>query len=70
MNSQTWEYTTVRFGTKGGSAKLDWEKLDEVIQRYGAEYWELVSSESLNGMHGQTIYVLLIFKRPIAVPTS
>ena len=63
---QQWEYMTLRLPTQGrlGSAKIDLQDLADNLNTHGNDGWELVSTESLTGMHGQTMYLLAVLKRP------
>ncbi len=75
---QKWEYVQVRCDAWGtGGVEWAWrthargqdddlagdDNLDRVLNRYGAEGWELVAAVGMPGM-GDTAHVLY-FKRPI-----
>ncbi|BDS08347.1 hypothetical protein NT6N_33870 [Oceaniferula spumae] len=61
-----WEYTTVRFSVKSSvkSADIDLNEVAQTLSDWGTDGWELVSTENLTGLHGQTMYLLAILKRP------
>jgi len=58
-----WEYMTLRFSVNS-SAKVDLQEMADHLNARGLDGWELVSTESLTGMHGQSMYVLALLKRP------
>lgn len=45
------------------SGKVDTTIMDQRINEYGAEGWELISSFDTNQYHGETRDVIMIFKR-------
>lgn len=63
---QQWEYMTLRLPVQGGqgSAKIDIQDLADRLNARGLDGWELVSTEGLAGLHGQTMYLLALLKRP------
>ncbi|MBK1829154.1 DUF4177 domain-containing protein [Verrucomicrobiaceae bacterium R5-34] len=60
-----WEYTTVRFSVKSStqSADIDLNEVAQTLTDWGNDGWELVSTESLTGIQGQTMYLLAVMKR-------
>ncbi|MFC7679199.1 DUF4177 domain-containing protein [Paenibacillus sp. GCM10028914] len=59
-----WEYRTVKYqtgGFLGGKVKED--ELDELLNKYGYEGWELVSCFDTSQTQGQSRDVIMIFKR-------
>jgi hypothetical protein len=61
------EYKTVVQKTKGMlSGKVDQIAMDQSLSDLGAQGWELAASFGVNEGYGQTIQVVLIFKREMA----
>lgn len=58
-----WEYMTVRFADDG-PAKVDLQEIADNLNSCGRDGWELISTESLTGLHGQAMYLLALLKRP------
>jgi hypothetical protein len=66
-----WEYTSVLHDLTGGRLDRLWEKGNDesrpcvwdMIEVYGQKGWELVSTTPM-GDHGNTDYLLFMFKRP------
>ena len=63
---QQWEYMTLRFpvGSGSRSADVDLQEIADHLNARGLDGWELVSTESLTGIQGQTMYLLALLKRP------
>ena len=57
---------TMRVRSEGGHnpANVELQNLSDSLNAQGRIGWELVSTESLTGEYGQTVYLLAIFKRP------
>lgn len=61
-----YEYKTVSYNAKGIlGGKVDAYEFELMLNQLGAEGWELVSSLASNTTHGQTSYIISIFKRMI-----
>lgn len=59
-----WEYTTLNFKIGGFlSAKIDQEKFEAELNRYGSQGWEMVSCFDMNDAQGQSKNVMVLFKR-------
>ncbi|UZE95915.1 DUF4177 domain-containing protein [Alkalimarinus alittae] len=59
-----WEYKTVRFDKrKFVTGAFDVALLNEKLNTYGEQGWELVSFETKQATFGQDIGALAIFKR-------
>ena len=63
---QQWEYMTLRFPVGSGfkSAEVDLQDIADHLNARGRDGWDLVSTESLTGLQGQTMYLLALLKRP------
>lgn len=63
-----WEYKVhsikVKFGLLSGT-RIDAGKMEQVLNRYGAEGWELVSVTGIVKLDGNTKAVLASFKRAV-----
>ena len=61
-----WEYLTHAVDVRGflTSGNVDEGQLNDVLDRHGAEGWELVSGFDTAGTDGGTKTIVLIFKRP------
>jgi Domain of unknown function (DUF4177) len=63
-----WEYKTVKIGAvslwKGVDFKED--EVNEYMNKLGRLGWELISAFDTNEGHGNTLHIVLIFKRPLA----
>ena len=60
-----WEYSTVKVKAKGFlGGKIDEKDLDAALNNAGREGWELAAAPALSRAYGQTVEVVLIFKRP------
>lgn len=61
-----WEYKAVSLGTTGFiGGELDEEAFNVLLNRYGGEGWELVSTFDTNKAGGTTRDVVAVFKRPL-----
>lgn len=59
-----WEYRTVKYQTGGFlGGKVNEVELDELLNSYGYEGWELVSCFDTSQSQGQSRDVIMIFKR-------
>jgi len=59
-----WEYKTVKFRTAGFmGGKIDDEQLNNEMNRWGTQGWELVSSFSTSQSFGESRDIVLIFKK-------
>ena len=60
-----WEYRSYKHSTTGWmGGKIDEQEVDQALNRYGADGWELVSAFDTNMSHGETRFVIFVFKRP------
>jgi hypothetical protein len=60
-----WEYRTARYETGGWTGgKIENDELDQLLNAYGAEGWELVNVFGTNRGEGRTRDVVAVFKRP------
>jgi hypothetical protein len=61
-----WEYKTIKLKTKGMlGGNFDERELDDMMNEYGSQGWELVSGFDTNQAYGQSRDVVIIFKRQI-----
>lgn len=61
-----WEYHTEKFETSGFMGGiLDVEAFNNCLNRLGQQGWELVNTFDTNMSHGQTRFIIAIFKRPV-----
>ena len=62
-----WEYKTVKLGTVSfwQGVNFDEQELTEFMNKLGRVGWELVSSFDTNEDQGNTLHIVLIFKRPL-----
>ncbi|KKO52632.1 DUF4177 domain-containing protein [Paenibacillus sp. DMB20] len=59
-----WEYKTVKYQTGGFlGGKVNEDELNELLNSYGYEGWELVSCFDTSQNQGQSRDVIAIFKR-------
>jgi hypothetical protein len=63
-----WEYKTIKIGVVGFLKGVDFdeEELTSYMNKLGRVGWELVSSFDTNEGKGNTLHIVLIFKRAIA----
>lgn len=62
-----WEYKTVKLGVVGLlGVTFDEKKVNEFMNKLGSIGWELVSSFDVNEADGNSLFVILIFKRPLS----
>lgn len=63
-----WEYKTIKIGVVGFFKGVDFNEneVTENMNKLGRVGWELVSSFDTNEGHGNTLHIVLIFKRPLA----
>ena len=60
------EYKTMKLATKGIlGGKFDAEELDNILNEYGRDGWELIAAFDTNKTYGETRDVVVIFKRPL-----
>lgn len=60
-----WEYKTVKFPVGGlFKNKIDTEAIDSILDEFGAQNWELVSTMSIQGANGFSTEMIFSFKRP------
>ncbi|MBI4327938.1 MAG: DUF4177 domain-containing protein [Chloroflexi bacterium] len=60
-----WEYKTLILRAKGFvGGKIDEDKLQETINDWGLQGWELAAAVTTNQMQGQTRSLIVFFKRP------
>ncbi|MEM8782737.1 MAG: DUF4177 domain-containing protein [Planctomycetota bacterium] len=60
-----WEYQTFKLkatGIFGGN--VDERQIDDALNRFGREGWELVNGFDTNAADGHTKWVVFVFKRP------
>jgi hypothetical protein len=61
-----WEYKTIRLGTTGFiGGELDEEAFDLLLNKFGADGWELVSTFDTSKAGGTTRDVVAVFKRSL-----
>jgi hypothetical protein len=53
---------TYKFGWKG----FDWSEIQDELNQYGAEGWEVVDTIAPSLGNGQTLEVAIVIKRPSA----
>ncbi len=66
-HSARWDYATVKLPTP--KCSVDMDELHTMLQKYGSENWELVSSSAMHSVangFGGTDSMVFIFKRPRA----
>lgn len=64
MPPSQWEYKSLLINVSAWlGPKIDTEGLDEVLNNYGANGWELVSAFDVNRYHGETGALMVMFKR-------
>ena len=62
-----WEYKTIVVKTSGWlGGKVDLQELDRICNKMGQDGWELATNTASATAYGETICIILIFKRPIA----
>ena len=63
-----WEYKTIKIGVVGlfKGVDFDEEELTVYMNKLGRVGWELVSSFDTNEGKGNTLHIVLIFKRSVA----
>lgn len=63
-----WEYKTIKIGVVGlfSGVNFDEKELSEYMNKLGRVGWELVSAFDTNEDKGNTLHIVLIFKRPLA----
>ena len=61
-----WEYIThnVEIGGLFSTGEFNAKGLTDILNWYGTQQWELVSTFSTTGGNGNTTHIGLIFKRP------
>jgi hypothetical protein len=62
-----WEYTTLKIPTDSGflsGTDFDADRLAELLNRQGAEGWELVSVFDIEKVKGGSKFVIAVMKRP------
>jgi hypothetical protein len=63
---QKWKHKMVKLPTKGlFGGKVDEERIQLVLDRMGAEGYELVSAADTAQSYGSSKYLLLFFKKPL-----
>lgn len=63
-----WEYKSTRLDFAGFlGSEVHTSTLDQELNRWGAEGWELVNTNPLTGTRSR-MSMLCVFKRPIAAP--
>jgi hypothetical protein len=61
-----WEYKTIKLKTRGiWGGNFDESELDNMMNEYGSEGWELVAGFDTSTGTGETSDVVIIFKRQI-----
>ncbi|WP_106769377.1 DUF4177 domain-containing protein [Paenibacillus faecalis] len=59
-----WEYKTVKYQTGGFlGGKVNQADMDELLNQYGYEGWELVSCFDTSQGQGQSRDIIMVFKR-------
>lgn len=59
-----WQYLSQNIGVSGLAGNVDPKLMNETLNWYGSQGWELVSAFPTAALHGDTGLVVLIFKRP------
>jgi hypothetical protein len=61
---QTWEYKTIKVQTKGIlGGILDVNEFEGLLNQFGAQGWELVSTFDTNQVEGVSREAIAVFKR-------
>ncbi|WP_127567697.1 DUF4177 domain-containing protein [Paenibacillus xylaniclasticus] len=61
---EQWEYKTIKLKTGGFlGGKVNEELLEQELNNYGFEGWELVSCFDTSSYQGQSREVIIVFKR-------
>ena len=61
-----WEYLTYKYETRGFfGGKVQPDELRDVLNRFGAQGWELVSAFDTSVHQGASRDIIMILKRPI-----
>ena len=62
-----WEYKTVKLGAVSFWKGVDFDEneLTDFMNKLGQVGWELVSSFDTNEHQGNSLHIVLIFKRPV-----
>ncbi len=62
-----WQYVTVTMDVTGifNTNSLDPQAINDTLDWYGSQGWELVSTFDTAGRNGGTMTVAFIFKRPL-----
>lgn len=61
-----WEYKTVKLGVVGAlGVAFDEKETNAFLNKMGSVGWELISTLDLNEDHGNSLFVIMIFKRPL-----
>ncbi len=65
-----WEYITHKIDIGGfvSTGDFDANAFTTILNWYGTQHWELVSSFTTTHNHGGTMHIGFIFKRPRIVP--
>ncbi len=59
-----WEYKTIKLKTRGfWGGNFDESELDDMMNEFGLEGWELVAGFDTTKTYGETRDVVIIFKR-------
>ncbi len=62
-----WEYKTIKINATGFfGVDFNENEATEYMNKLGRTGWELVSAFDTNGVQGNTLHIVLIFKRPLA----
>ncbi len=62
-----WQYQAVKIDSEGWFGGIaNTHKINELLNHYGAEGWELVSSFDTNVGSGTTREIVFVLKRPYA----
>lgn len=67
-----WEYIThnVELGGVFATGAFDAKALTDILNWFGGQQWELVSTFTTAGGNGGTMHIGFIFKRPRQVPQA
>ncbi|MFC5472301.1 DUF4177 domain-containing protein [Cohnella suwonensis] len=61
---EQWEYRTIKYKTGGFlGGKVDAEELEDELNQYGSEGWELVSCFDTSMSQGASRDIVIVFKR-------
>ena len=60
-----WEYKTIKLAATGfWGGNVDADKLNQMMNEFGQQGWELTTAVDVSEIRGNTKDVIVIFKRP------